>query len=232
MDAGSSIAGWPRPAAWRVGRRAAGGSPRGTDLVSSSACVLLSADLDRPRRRPAGDRPTCPSRTCGCERLPAMTSWGRLEGELRLRRAHPAVHVRAARSRPTADLYVIVISDADLPDGHAMVTGRVSPRFAATGNVGTIEADVPAVPRVDEPIWLYLTPAVLALIIAIGSGSATRSSGVTAARTSSSPQLADGEPVPVHWSGRIGTETVEREDARPCDRVHRAGCSMRPVWTT
>ena len=49
-----------------------------------------------------------------------------------------------------------------------MITGQVSPQRATTGDVGTIVADDPAVPPVDEPIWLYLTPAVLAMVIAVG----------------------------------------------------------------
>jgi hypothetical protein len=111
-------------------------------------------------------------------------------------------------------LYVIVNTGADLPDGHAMVTGRVSPRRALTGNVGSIDADVPAVPRVDEPIWLYLTPAAIALVIAIGMRL-----GYPVVRGDRRAeffisQVADGEPIRVHWSGRIGREGVEHADAR------------------
>ena len=98
-------------------------------------------------------------------RIPGTTTWGRLEGELR-RTTSAFGGLYELHDTKDPALYVIVITDADLPDGHAMVTGRISPRFAATGNVGSIDADVPAVPRVDEPIWLYLTPAVIALVIA------------------------------------------------------------------
>jgi hypothetical protein len=143
------------------------------------------------------------------ERIPAMTSWGRLEGELhRTSSAFGGLYELHDTKNP--DLYVIVITDANLPDGHAMVTGRVSPRLTATGNAGSIEADDPAVPRVDEPIWLYLTPAVLGLIALYGNHLGYPV--VRGDRRSSffRAQVADGEAVPVDWSGRIGKETVER----------------------
>jgi hypothetical protein len=148
------------------------------------------------------------------ERIPAMTSWGRLEGELR-RTSSAFGGLYELHDSTNPALYVIVITDADLPDGHAMVTGRISPRFAQTGNVGSIDADVPAVPRVDEPIWLYLTPAVIALVIALGIRlgypvvRGDRRSDFFVA------QVADGDRLPVRWSGRIGRETVGRADARP-----------------
>ena len=148
------------------------------------------------------------------ERLPAMTSWGRLEGELhRTSSAFGGLYELHDTANPA--LYVIVITATDLPDGHAMVTGRVSPRRALTGNVGSIEADVPAVPRVDEPIWLYLTPAVIALLILVGIRVGypvirgdKRSAFFVA-------QVADGEPMRVRWSGRIGREVVDRANSRP-----------------
>ena len=65
-------------------------------------------------------------------------------------------------------LYVVVISDADLPDGHAVVTGRVSPRAGADRQCRVDRGRLPAVPRVNEPIWLYLTPAVIAILIVVG----------------------------------------------------------------
>ena len=192
-------------------RRAAGGSPRAPTYVALALLLLTAIPIGLVA---TSKRPTDLSfDDMRLDRIPAMTSWGRLEGELRrTKSAFGGLYELHDTARP--DLYVIVISDADLPDGHAMVTGRVSPRFAATGNVGSIEADVPAVPRVDEPIWLYLTPAVIALIIAIGIRAGypvvrgDRRSDFFVAQT------ADGEQVPVHWSGRIGTETVERDDAR------------------
>jgi len=148
------------------------------------------------------------------ERIPAMTSWGRLEGELqRTSSAFGGLYELHDSIDPA--LYVIVITDADLPDGHAMVTGRVSPRFARTGNVGSIDADVPAVARVDEPIWLYLTPAVIALVIILGIRLGYPIVRVDRRSDFFVAQVADGEQVPVRWSGRIGRETVDRAEARP-----------------
>ncbi len=142
------------------------------------------------------------------DHIPAMTTWVRLEGELRQTGAGGGLY-ELHDSRDDAK-YVIVITDASLPPGHTMVTGRISPLLAATGNVGTIDADVPAVPRVDEPIWLYLTPGVIAILIAIGLRA-----GYPVVRRERGPgdrsqRLAPGETVPVRWSGRIGSESIAR----------------------
>lgn len=208
VDRGLALAGWLTHSV----RRAASGRPRAAGSVVVVLLVLTVVPIFLVASTP---RPTDLSfEDMRLERIPAMTSWGRLEGELhRTKSAFGGLY----ELHDTADprLYVIVITDADLPDGHAMVTGRVSPRRALTGNVGSIEADVPAVPPVDEPIWLYLTPAVIAIVIAVGMRvgypvvRGDRRSEFFVA------QVADGEPMRVDWSGRIGREVVERADARP-----------------
>ena len=64
---------------------------------------------------------------------------------------------------------------------------------------------MPAVPRVDEPIWLYLTPAVLAIIILVGQAPRLPGRPRRARDPSSSgPRSPTAKPIPVHWSGRIG----------------------------
>ena len=188
------------------GRRRAAGSVAAILLVISAVPIFLVASTPRPTDLSFEDM--------RLERIPAMTSWGRLEGELhRTSSAFGGLY----ELHDTADtaLYVIVISDADLPDGHAMVTGRVSPRRALTGNVGSIEADVPAVARVNEPIWLYLTPAVIALLIVVGM----RVGYPVIRGDKRSPffvaQVADGETMRIRWSGRIGRDVVDRAAARP-----------------
>jgi hypothetical protein len=208
LDRGLALAGW---LTYSV-RRLAGGRPRAAGsialvlLVASAVPLFLVASTPRPTDLSFDDM--------RLERVPAMTSWGRLEGELRRTKSAFGGLYELHDSVDPA-LYVIVITEADLPDGHAMVTGRVSPRRALTGNVGSIDADVPAVPRVDEPIWLYLTPGIIALLILVGMRvgypviRGDRRSEFFVA------QVADGEPIRVQWSGRIGREVVERADARP-----------------
>ena len=59
-------------------------------------------------------------------------------------------------------------TDHPPPVVHAMITGqvpRVGPRPATSDRSWPM---TPSVPPVDEPIWLYLTPAVLAVVIAVG----------------------------------------------------------------
>lgn len=208
VDRGLALTGWLTYSVRRVagGRQRAAGSVALVLLLLSAVPIFLVASTPRPTDLSFEDM--------RLERIPAMTSWGRLEGELhRTSSAFGGLYELHDTADPA--LYVIVITGADLPDGHAMVTGRVSPRRALSGNVGSIDADDPAVPRVDEPIWLYLTPALIALVIVVGMRvgypvvrSDTRSPFFVA-------QVADGEPIRVEWSGRIGPEFVERADARP-----------------
>lgn len=192
-------------------RRLVGGSRRRVTWVALGLFVLTAIPITLVS---TSHRPTDLSfEDMRLERIPAMTSWGRLEGDLhRTSSAFGGLYELHDTKDPS--LYVIVITDADLPDGHAMVTGQVSPRYTATGNAGSIAADIPAVPRVNEPIWLYLTPAVLGLILLYG-----RRLGYPVIRGDRRSeffraQVGDGEPVPVRWSGRIGKEIVERKDAR------------------
>src|SRR3954454_6828512 len=192
-------------------RRLVGGSSRRVTWVAIALFTLTAIPIGLVS---TSHRPTDLSfEDMRLERIPAMTSWGRLEGELhKTSSAFGGLYELHDTKNP--DLYVIVITDADLPDGHAMVTGQVSPRFTATGNAGSIDPDVPAVPRVDEPIWLYLTPALLGLLLLLG-----QRLGYPVVRGDRRSeffraQVADGEAVAVEWSGRIGKEVVDRGEAR------------------
>jgi hypothetical protein len=147
------------------------------------------------------------------DHIPAMTKWVRLEGELRQTGADGSLY-ELHDSHDDAK-YVIVVTDASLPPGHTMVTGRISPLLASTGNVGTIDADDPAVPRVDEPIWLYLTPGVAAILIAVGIRAGYPVIRRERGLGDRSQRLAPGESVAVRWSGRIGSDTVARFAPEP-----------------
>lgn len=193
-------------------RRFTGGSRRVTTMIALGLCVLtaipilLVATSHRPTDLTFEDM--------RLDRIPANTSWGRLEGELhRTSSAFGGLYELHDTRDP--DLYVIVISNVSLPDGHATLTGQVSPRLTATGNAGTIAADDVAVPRVDEPIWLYLTPAVIGILLLVGMRLGYPV--VRGDRRSEffRSQVADGEPLPVTWSGRVGGEVVENGHARP-----------------
>jgi len=145
------------------------------------------------------------------DRIPAMTSWARLEGELRPL-AGAGGHLYELHDTADDRLYVIVIADAPLELGHAVVTGRLSPGEATVGNIGSIEADIPAVPKRNEPFAVILLPAAIGLLVVLGmrlgypvvrrgrSGSAVRA-----------VPLGPGERLAVRWSGRIGSEGIPRD---------------------
>lgn len=184
------------------------------------------------------------------ERIPANTSWGRLQGDFRIVESVSGTQLEW-HDPSRDDRYVIVFADHPPPEGPAMITGQVSQHQAATGNVRTIVADDPVVPPVDEPIWLYLTPAVLAIVIAIGlrlgypvkrRDRATPSARVGAPPTGGVPPAANhapSEPVPGDWSGRIESVAVARDrplactiavDAVPSRPLH-GGARVAPPWS-
>ena len=104
------------------------------------------------------------------QRIPAMTSWVRLEGELRSRtsgsgNAYQLVDPADDRS------YVDVDTTQSLQPGHAVLTGQLglgSNPVGSPGFLGVIIADDPPVPRRNEPFQLILLPALLGIALAIG----------------------------------------------------------------
>jgi hypothetical protein len=147
--------------------------------------------------------------------IPAMTTWVRLEGDLRATQNAGGTLYELHDSRDDARYVIVIAADGPLPTGHTMVTGRISPNITTTGNVGTIDADVPAVPPVDEPIWLYLTPGVIAIVIAIG----VRTGYPVARRERGSGDHAPvlvGESLAARWNGRIGSDAVLRSRPEAC----------------
>jgi hypothetical protein len=158
------------------------------------------------------------------DRIPAMTTWVRLEGELRpLEGARGFLYELHA---PLDDrLYVIVIAEGPLELGHAVVTGRLSPGAATTGNIGSIEADIPAVPKRNEPFGLILLPAALGLVVVIGTRlgyPVVRRDGRPVSAEGSLP-LAPAQRVSARWSGRVGSEGVRLAERIPCTITVSAG---------
>ena len=141
------------------------------------------------------------------ERIPAMTSWVRLEGDLRVREGGIG-DLYELHDLNDDDLYVLLHNAASLPPGRQVVTGRISPRRAETGNIGTLVADVPAVPKANEPFAVILFPAAVGAFVAMGVNvgyPVRRHEG----RSRAAPRpLEPGGAVAVRWSGRIAGEVV------------------------
>ena len=206
IDVGLAAAGWLAAA---VERRT--GSRRGTaavvlGLVLVSVVVTYSIGSSR--------RPTDVSfEDVRRDRLPAMTSWVRLEGELR----QPPGDSRYELHDTANDAsYLIVIAASPLDIGHAVVTGRISPRQATTGNIGTLVADIPAEPKRNEPFGLILLPAALGGVIVAGRRIGYPVVRHERARIVHAPPLAADERLAATWSGRIGSALVAHGTARPC----------------
>jgi hypothetical protein len=211
LDTPLASAGWLGHAV----SRAVGGSRRATRaavvvlLVLTAIPIFLVGSTPRPTNLSFEDM--------GLERIPANTSWGRLTGEMRI--VESPAGTQYELHDPTNDArYVIVITDNPPLPGPAMVTGQISPHRATSGNVGTIAADDPAVPPVDEPIWLYLTPAVLAIVLGFGlrlDYPVIRRDGSRDTSAAVARPVSPGQ-VPARWSGRFGSVVVARDHGVPC----------------
>ncbi len=141
------------------------------------------------------------------ERIPAMTTWVRLEGDLRPPDGGVGDLFKLYDLKDPS-LYLYISNASSLPLGHEIVTGRISPRRAETGNVGTLIADVPAVPKANEPFAVILFPVALGAFVAIGInvGYPIRRHE-RPSRTAPRP-LEPGAAVAARWSGRIGSEVA------------------------
>jgi len=148
-------------------------------------------------------------------RIPALTTWVRLEGDLRDYVGADGYLYRLYDTRDDR-LYLVVTAPAPLEVGHAVVTGRLALGAASSSNIGSLDADVPAVPRRDEPFHLILLPAILGIVVAFGLNlgyPVVRRDGSSRTRPR---RLAVGEEIPARWSGRIGSDVVGRDDPTPC----------------
>lgn len=148
------------------------------------------------------------------ERIPAMTSWVRLEGDLRVREGGIG-NLYELHDLKDDSLFLLVHNAASLAPGSQVVTGRISPRQATSGNIGTLIADVPAVPKTNEPFGVILFPAALGAFVAMGINvgyPVRRHEG--ASRAVPRP-LEPRASVAVRWSGRIGSELVSPDAAIP-----------------
>jgi hypothetical protein len=152
------------------------------------------------------------------QRIPAMTSWVRMEGVLRPASAgggniYELVDPVDDRS------YVNVDTTERLEPGHAVVTGQLglgSNPVGSPGFLGVIVADVPAVPRQDEPFQLILLPALLGILLAIGI-----LQGYPVVRPERRPgqrtePMAPDERLEGRWGGWIRNESVGRRETVPC----------------
>jgi hypothetical protein len=147
------------------------------------------------------------------DRLPAMTSWVRLEGDLVQPPGDSGYELHDTANDAS---YLIVIAASPLDVGHVVMTGRISPRQATSGNIGTIVADIPAEPKRNEPFGLILLPAALGGMIVAGRRIGYPVVRHERARIVHAPPLAADERVTPAWSGRIGSELVAHAAARPC----------------
>jgi len=162
------------------------------------------------------------------DRIPAMTSWVRVEGDLR---PYPNSNsLYQLHDLHDDALYLIVISDAPLELGRQVMTGQVSAGEATTGNIGSLDPDIPPVPKQNEPFAIILLPAAIGAMIVLG-----RRIGYPIVRRERRGRylhgapLAPGEAIPARRSGRIASTVVPDAAAIDCTVVVRRGDDVHEI---
>jgi len=154
--------------------------------------------------------------------IPAMTSWARVEGDLRPYPNSDSLYQLHDTADPS--LYLVVISDTRLPLGHQVMTGQISPTTGATtGNIGSLDPDIPAVPKRNEPFAIIWLPAGLAAFILLGRRLGYPVVRRERPRPLHAPPLAPGERLRAQRSGRIGNDDVALAEAVACEVDVRRG---------
>lgn len=162
------------------------------------------------------------------DRVPAMTSWVRVEGDLRPYPNSDSLY--QLHDLHDDALYLIVISDAPLELGHQVMTGNVSAGEATTGNIGSLDPDIPPVPKQNEPFAFILLPAAIGAMIVLG-----RRIGypiVRRERRGRHPHgapLSPGETIRARRSGRIASVVVPDSAAVDCMVGVRRGGDVHEI---
>jgi hypothetical protein len=139
------------------------------------------------------------------ERIPAMTTWVRLEGDLRPPDGGVG-ELFKLYDLEDPSLYLYLSNASSLPLGR-----RISPRRADTGNVGTLIADAPAVPKANEPFAVILFPGAVGAFLAIGINVGYPIRRHERSSRKALRPLETGVAVKARWSGRIGSEQATPE---------------------
>jgi len=165
------------------------------------------------------------------DRIPALTSWVRVEGDLRPYPNSDSLY--QLHDLHDDSLYLIVIADEPLELGHQVMTGQVSPGEAKTGNIGSLDPDIPPVPKQNEPFAIILLPAALGAMIALG-----RRIGYPIVRRERGRKhvrgapLAPDESIAARRSGRIASVVVPDEAAIDCSVAVRRGDDVHEIVLT
>jgi hypothetical protein len=152
------------------------------------------------------------------QRVPALTAWFRLVGDLSPDAAPPRDGLFFATLRDPQDTgrAVTIVSTAPFPAGLTDVTGRISSESALQGTFQAIDADVPTEPARHDPWLLYSLPALLAIVVLLGLRVGYPIVRGDGAATSGALPLRSGESLAARWSGRIGGDSASVERMRPC----------------
>ena len=201
-------------------RRLVGGSRTGVRLLIA---VLLLASIVPSVVIGSSKRPTDLSfDDVRYQRLPSMTSWYRLEGDLRTagNPVQPFLYELVDPRDGTS--YVNVLAPSALPLGPTTVTGSISATGPGpNGYVGWMDADAVAEPRQDDRFWLILIPGIVGLLLILGLWLGyplvrPDRRGRADSKPGDPVRPAPRDGVPAAWAGWIRSESAPVAEPRPC----------------
>ena len=149
-------------------------------------------------------------------RLPAATSWFRVEGELREAEGGiGADHAYTLHDSGDDQRAATIYSSAPLPTGHVELTGHQS-GSPVRGTFIAMQADVPTEPARHDPWLLFAIPALLAVPIVAGWALGYPVMRRDRPARTEAAALAPGERFTARWGGWVGNERVDLADVVPC----------------
>jgi hypothetical protein len=112
------------------------------------------------------------------------------------------------------------------------MTGQISPNVGSdTGNIGSLEPDIPPVPKRNEPFAVILAPAAIGGMIVLG-----RRIGYPIVRRErrkrTAAPLEPGESIDARRSGRIASVVVPDDEAIECSVSVRRGTDVHEIVLT
>ena len=146
-----------------------------------------------------------------------MSSWVRVQGELRLAEPWPDGTLRYSMREPGNEALILtVVSRNPLQTGPTEITGRISGGPPVERSFGVILADERYEPPRRDPWVLLAIPAIVAVGLVVGGRAGYPVLRPDRAVTAAARPLVEGQRVAASWSGRIGDLDVPYGRTRPC----------------
>jgi hypothetical protein len=196
---------------WRITRRGRSGWIAGALLALAFAAIVVPVVIVAVTPQPE---------EATFEQLQlnlVMSSWVRVQGELRPAEPWPDGTLRYSMREPGNEALILtVVSPHPLATGPTEITGRISGGSPVERSFGVVLADERYEPPRNDPWVLLAIPAFLAVGLVVGGRAGYPVLRADRAAAAGARPLVEGQRVAASWSGRIGDLDVPFGRARPC----------------